>query len=604
MSERSLWTRINERLARFRLFFGNLVFIVMLILVAVILFGGRERIDVPDGGALVIDPQGSLVERRTIVDPFREWLTPGATLAETEVGAVLEALQKAAQDDRIALVVLHLDDLQFASTAHAEAVAEALKAFRAAGKEVIAYGTFYDQPHYLMASAADAVYLHPFGQLILPGYQVQSLYFKDLLDKLKIKINIFRVGRYKEFVEPFDRMDMSDAAREANRQMVDTLWARYADLITANRDLDPERFRRYAQQFDEALAETDGDMARLAVEYQLVDELLTPDEARVRVADKVGYAEHGKFRQIAMADYLTVAGDRDEQSAARRVGVIIAEGTIVAGDAQGGVIAADRLIKLIRRAREDDSVATLVLRLNTPGGSAFASELIRQELELTQLAGKPVVVSMGPVAASGGYWIASTADAILAEPTSITGSIGVFGIVPSFEDSLATIGVANDGVTTSELATASPLTGVNEATARVLQASVEHTYERFVNLVARGRDLSPEQVEQVAQGRIWVGSRALELGLVDALGGSDDAVARAAELAQLEEYRIKRIEPPLSPRELLLRELLGGAAAQPAATIRPLIGALHRASALLETLDDPRNLYALCGSCALESGGW
>ncbi len=604
MSERSLWTRINDGLTRTRLVVTNLFFIGMVLLLAVLIFGGGERISVPEGGALVINPQGNLVEQRSLVDPIQEWLTPGAALAETEIDVLLKALKTAAEDERIRLVVITLDGLRNASTAHAEAVATAVKAFRETGKEVIAYGNYYDQSHYLMASAADAVYMHPFGQIILPGFEINRLYFKELIDKLKIKINVFRVGRYKEFVEPYERVDMSDDARQANRELVDGLWTRYSDAVIDNRDLAPAGFERYSQQFDQALQETDGDLARLAVEYGLVDELLTPDQARVRIADKVGYDQEGDFRGVTMADYLQATVEQSGAGADQRVGVITAEGAIVDGDARGGVIASNRIIALIRRAREDETVAALVLRLNSPGGSAFASELIRQELELTQLSGKPVVVSMGPVAASGGYWIASTADAIVAEPTTLTGSIGVFGIVPTFDEGIAAIGVRSDGVRTSPLSNISPLLPINEPTARILQASVEHTYERFINLVARGRDLSPEQVDAIAQGRVWIGTRALDLGLVDVLGNREAAVNKAVELAQLDDFRIKHIEEPVSPREMLLRELVGAVGIEPPLAGNSLLQSLSQAGSLLNSLNDPRHVYALCEACQAQGANW
>jgi protease-4 len=270
-----------------------------------------------------------------------------------------------------------------------------------------------------------------------------------------------------------------------------------------------------------------------------------------------------------------------------------------------GAIAAERVVQVIRQVRDDERVGALVMRLNTPGGSAFASELIRQELELTQLAGKPVVVSMGPLAASGGYWIAATADAIVAEPTTLTGSIGVFGIVPTFEDSLASVGVTSDGVRTSPLTAVNPLAGISDATASVLQTGTEHAYRRFLTLVARGRDLTLEQVEEVAQGRVWLGSQALDLGLVDALGDQETAIARAAELAGLTDYGVRRIEPPLSTQERLLRQFLssrfspdiaegwfGGGAALP-----PLVRQASEAWRMVQSLNDPRHSYALCLAC-------
>lgn len=599
------WRRIGSALTRLRIILSNLIFFTFLVLFLVVLFSGVPLPQVPDKGALVLNPRGAVVEQRSPVDPIQQWLSPQTVLAETELSDLLDALDHVREDPRLPMVVLNLDDLQFLSAAHADAVGEALLAVREAGKEVVAYGSYFDQQPYLMASFADAVYMHPLGQVVLPGYRIKQLYFKGLIDKLKVNVHVFRAGRYKEFVEPYTRTDMSEEAREANRELIGTLWQRYAERVRDNRRIEPDRFERYTQQIDQALTETDGDLARLALEYHLVDELLTPDQARVRIADTVGYDEDGEFSGIGFRDYLQAVNGamQPDASAEAKVGVITAQGPVVMGDQLRGVIAAERLVKLIRQAREDRHVAALVLRINTPGGSSFASELIRQELELTQLAGKPVVVSMGPVAASGGYWIASTADAIFAEPTTLTGSIGVFGIVPTFEDSLAAMGVSSDGVASSPVTGVDPLLGLSDPTARMLQAGTENIYQRFINLVARGRDMPAERVNEIAEGRVWVGSRALDLGLVDDLGGQDEAVARAAELAGLERFGIQRIEIPLSPRELLLQRLFSnlslGSWLGPQGAVVPLVRQAEDAWKRVQSLNDPRHSYALCLTCEL-----
>jgi len=603
------WARIGSALTRIRVFISNLIFFGFLIVLLIVLFAGGVRIHVPDGGALILNPAGRIVEQRSLVDPLERWLSPGSGGAEIELQALLDALDRAGSDDRIRLVVLDFDQLEGVSTAHADALGEALAAFRARGKEVIAYGNAYEQQTYLMASAADAIYMHPLGQLLLPGYRMERLYYQELLERLDINVHVFRAGQYKEFVEPYTRTDMSPQAREANAELIGSLWEHYAGKVIERRRLDRDRFERYTQFLDQALAEADGDMARLAVEYQLVDELLTPDQARVRIGDKVGYDDNGDYRGIAFADYLQVTAPT--QPLARKggdIGVITAEGPVVLSGPFQGTIAADALIELIRDVREDETIAALVLRIDTPGGSSFASELIRQELELVQLAGKPVVFSMGPVAASGGYWIAATADAIVAEPTTLTGSIGVFGIFPTFEESLGAIGVHTDGVATSSIGALSPLAPLSRTTDAILQASTDSIYQRFVNLVARGRDLPVERVEELAQGRVWLGVSAAEFGLVDLLGDRRVAIARAAELAKLEHFGVREIRPPVTAVQLLFEQFAENLASPSQAWLQgsalgPLAQRLRTDWQLLGTLTDPRHLYALCGQCAAARGG-
>jgi protease IV len=601
------WTRIGNAITRTRLILSNLFFFAFLLLALIVVFSRSPLPTVPDGGALIIDPAGVIVERRTPIDPLQQWLSPQSVLAETQFDDLLDVMKHAAADGRIGLVALNFDDLQGVSVAHAFALADGVASLRSAGKRVIAYGSYFNQQAYLVASAAEAVYLHPFGQVVLPGFEMNNLYFKGLIDNLDINVHVFRAGRYKEFVEPYTRTDMSEEAREANLELIQGLWRRYQRQVTENRQLEPERFRRFTHSLDAAVAETQGDLARLAVEYHLVDELLTPDQARARVADVTGRDKAGEPRGIGYRDYLKAVNGPAEQPrrVRERVGVITAEGPIMVGEQMRGLIAADRMIALIRKARDDASVRALVVRLNTPGGSSFASELIRQELELTQLAGKPVVVSMGPVAASGGYWIASTADAIVAEPTTVTGSIGVFGILPTFEGSLERMGVTSDGVATSPLGGASLFAGLNPQTMALLQAGTEHTYQRFLNLVARGRDTTPDQVDTIAEGRIWLGERAVDLGLVDLLGDESIAVARAAELAGLEQYAVHRIDPQPTSRELLLRALTGNALGsvlaggwvEAPATVLPLVRRAGDAWRVLQSLNDPGHSYALCPVC-------
>jgi protease-4 len=439
------------------------------------------------------------------------------------------------------------------------------------------------------------------GQLMLSGYGGNQIYFKGLLDTLHVNLHIFRSGKYKEFVEPYTRTDMSDEAREANQTLVDELWTFYGDHLKENRNIPASSFKAVTEDLP-ALLQRMGDLPTVAIEHSLVDELLTYDAVRDRIADQVGYSADGEFRRIGYRDYL-VANEGTVESRSPAVGIISASGPIMMGRQTQGVIAAETIIGLIRSARENDDIRALVVQVNSPGGSAFASELIRQELELVQLSGKPVIASMSNVAASGGYWIAATSDRILARPTTITGSIGVFGVLPTFEKSLEKIGVTSDGVGTTPLSRAmDPLAGLAPEMAAILQQGVEHTYEQFLNLVARGRDMSPEAVHEVAQGRVWSGSQALRLGLVDAMGGLGDAVDLAAELARLDEYGVQRLRPSISPQEMLFSSLadfaLQGTTAETVAS-QPtrLLQELDRARKLLSTLNDPGANYALCEFC-------
>lgn len=595
---RGFFSRFGRGLTRVRNFTLNAIFLLFLLMLIVALFVD-DTPAVPKDSALLVNPRGVLVDQRSQVDPLADFFAPDAP-GEVELLDITHALEQAAADDRIRLAVLDLDELLGMSAGQAMVIGRSIRRFQDAGKEVVAYGSGFGQSQYLLASFADALYMHPMGQLILPGYGGNQLYFKELLDKLNVNIHIFQAGKYKEFVEPYSRTDMSDEARQANQTLVDELWAAYRAQLIENRKLDAPLLDRFTHSLPEQLA-TMGDLATVALEHHLVDELLNLDEVRARVANEVGYASDGEFLRIGFSDYLRA--NPPALGRGRAVAVITAEGPIMMGRQSQGVIAADTVSNLIRRAREDDDVAALVLRVNSPGGSSFASEVIRQELELLQLTGKPVVASMGNVAASGGYWISATADQIFARPTTITGSIGVFGIVPTFEGALTELGVHTDGVGTTPLSRAfDPFSGLSEEMSRILQLSTEETYEEFVNLVARGREMAPEQVDEVAQGRVWTGSTARELGLVDELGNLEDAIASAAELADLSEYRIKRIRPDLSPREILLGSL-GGIESEwrPLARSR-LLEVLAEAEQFLEMLNDPADSYAICEICLGTSG--
>lgn len=592
---RKCYAAVSRAFAFLRVALANIFIVLLLAALVAVILSAPERAEIADGAALLVAPNGAIVEqpaRPTFPFPPSFSGASGQTKAED----IIEAIQHAASDERIAMLALDLTDLEYASTAQLEAIGEAIEEFQDADKPVVATSDVFTQRRYYLASFADEIYMHPFGELMLTGVGAYRDYYGGLMEKLKVNVHVYRVGSYKSAVEPFIRSDMSVDAKEANQVLVDDLWGSYIDRVAANRGLDPQALHHYANEYDALLRRVNGDAARAALESGLVDELLTHDAFQERLADRVGADDDGKFLRTGVASYLRSVRGPELPAAGSKVAVVVADGMILAGDQPAGVIGADSTSRLIREAREDEDVKALVLRVDSPGGSAFASEVIRQELELVQTAGKPVVVSMGGVAASGGYWISATADEIWATPTTITGSIGVFAVLPTFEDSLSSIGIARDGVGTSSLTGAlDPVAGVSERMGNVIQASVEHTYARFVNLVARGRDMAPEAVESVAQGRVWSGRKAHDLGLVDGLGHLDDAIVAAAVRAGVEQYEVVTIDEPLSTQEKILMRLFDelGYSPRPPAWFASIVDELES----LASLNDPRHVYAICELC-------
>jgi protease-4 len=619
-AQRGWLARLGGAITWLRHFTGNLLFLLLLLVVLSALLGRCQSVQLPAQGALVIDPAGAVVESPALTDPLQGLLNPQLQVGQVAIEDLVRAIDLGREDSRINLLVLRLDEVSYLSLTHAEQLGDAVARFRASGKRVEAYGYAYEQVPYLVASQANAVYLHPMGQLMLPGLASYRLYWKGLLEKLGLDVEVFRVGTYKSFVEPYLRQDMSEPVREETLGTLTALWDRMLDRISANRDLESVAVRQFAENYVEAISSTGGDLARAALEANLVDELLTEDEARSRLAETAGRLATGDYVATGYEQYLAVAGPRSPATTPY-VSVLTLEGPIVLSAPGGGAIGAEEVSEQLRAVARDDNARALVLRVNSPGGSSFASELIRKELELLQVRGKPVVISMGPTAASGGYWISATADEIVAEPTTITGSIGAFSIFPSARSALAEAGVSSDGVATTPLAGGlSPVRGLNDPLRAVLQQSLEQVYEQFANLVARGRQLDPAAVEALAGGRIWTGTQALERGLADHLGGVDLALERAAALAGIEDPGVRYLVPERSARSALIAQLLDmaqtlGVTADPvrgqplAAALRALAGhpelvgtesGLARSVApllLLLAEQDPRGVFSYCQTC-------
>ena len=541
----------------------NLIFLALLIVLLYAIFGGGAKPLAPKT-TLVLDLKGQLVEQSSV--NVRETLTANATGGEVhkqlQLRDVLTVLDAAAKDSNVGGAVLLLDEMDGGGQAMLREVAAGLDRFKAAGKPVVAWASSYDQRRYLLAAHASEVYMHPMGMVLLEGFGRYRNYYRDALDKVGVTVNLMRVGTYKSFAEPYIANGPSPAAAEAESYLNNALWTAYTDNVEKARKMPAGQIMKIINDLPSKVAEVNGDLAQLSLSSKLVDGLKTRDEIRQLLIERGAPrdADIKSFRQISFDDYLArqhpkLLGDA--------VGVVVAQGEISDGSTGPGAIGGDSTSKLIRMAREDDRIKALVLRVDSPGGSAFASELIRRELELTRAAGKPVVVSMGNVAASGGYWISMAADEVIAEPTTITGSIGVFAILPTADKVIDKLGIHTAGAPTTWLGDAgNPLRPLDPRFGQLIQGSINHVYAEFTTRAAKARKSTPEKIDAVAQGRVWTGAQAKERGLVDTLGSYGDALKSAASRAKLGgDYRVTYIERESSKFDKVL-DFFGGSAAQ------------------------------------------
>jgi protease-4 len=564
---------------------------------------------IPHQAALVLAPQGYLVEEES-GDPLERAIADatGGDRAETRLRDLVDVVDQARDDPRIQALVLQLDGLEGAGLPMLQDLARSITWFRESGKKVFAYSQAYSQRQYYLAAQADEVYLDPLGYVMVDGYSYYRTYFRGTVDKLAVDIHVFKVGSHKTYPDEFTRSNMSPEDRENAAVWVGALWDAYKEDVAAARRLEPALIQAYADEAAAGISATGGDTAQYALARGLVDGLKTRAEFEARVAEVAGEDEDTGYSAVDWRAYLPVA--RSERALARRadqnVGVIVASGEILDGEQSPGLVGGDTLAGMLRDARNDEDVGAVVLRIDSPGGSMMASEVIRREVAALSEAGKPVVASMGTVAASGGYYIAMDADRILAAPTSITGSIGVFAVIPTFQRTLGKIGITSDGFGTTRLAgQAEPDRELGPDARAILQSSVEHAYATFVGHVARARHRSPDEIDSLAQGRVWIGADARAAGIVDELGDLDDAIAEAADLAGLEEgYGVIWYEQELSWREALVLHLRSAAAwlvqaIAPRRAALPGVGAaLAQARALLTLAAEGRPVY-LC-NCRVE----
>ncbi|MEO1013797.1 MAG: signal peptide peptidase SppA [Pseudomonadota bacterium] len=578
--------------------------------------GGGPNVTVPKEAALLIKPNGVLVEQAEAVDPFEQAIQeiygaeePG----EIEVHDLVRAIRKAKDDERITGLVLDMGEFYVSpsSASKTHYLAAEIAKFKESGKPVYAIGDYYAQETYLLAAQADTVMLHDKGSFVMPGYGRYGTYYKSFLEKIKATPHVFKVGTFKAAVEPILRDDMSPEAKEANEAYLSVMWRRYVDAVAEARGLDRDSVLAYADNFNALLRSAGGDLAKAALDAGLVDELKARPDQIAALAKAFGEGEEDGegFKSVGYARYLA-SFDDNEDGAAPNVAVVTASGVIVDGEAPAGEVAAgDTVAGFLKQAREDDDVKAVVLRVDSPGGSAFASEVIRDQVVALKEANKPVVVSMGSTAASGGYWIASPADEIWAAPTTVTGSIGVFAFFATFERTAAELGVFVDGVGTSGLSSlyGAGLGPLEENVADVFQQSVEFSYRDFLNTVAEGRNLSTDYIDSIGQGRVWIGERALDLRLVDKIGGIDEAIESAARLAGLDEYDRVEMTEEASPFDAFMSgfrvralKVMGFDKAEARASrsvIRRVMSRVEDQIAFYDSFNDPNATYARCLIC-------
>ncbi len=586
----------------------NLLFLAIIVVLIVVVFSGGGP-EVPKSTVLVVAPAGSLVEQLggDSIERMKQELMGGGE-PETLLKDLVDAIAAAKEDKRVKALVLDLDKIGSAGLTKLQDLGAAIDDFKTSGKPVIAAADNYSQSGYYLAAHADEIYIHPMGMALLDGFGRYRTYYKDGIDRLELDWNVFKVGTFKSAVEPYLRNDMSPAAREANIEWMGDLWRAFLADISAARELPVEDLVAYSENIGALIEAVGGDTAKAALDAGLVDTIATRDQVRDRLIELVGEDEDShSYHRVSVDDFLEAeGGDRKGQKAkGDLVGVVVARGMILGGSQPPGKIGSDSTSALIRQARQDDNVKAIVLRVDSGGGSAFASEIIRRECQLAKEQGKPVVISMGSVAASGGYWISMASDEIWAHPTTITGSIGIFGMFPTYQKPLAKyLGMRVDGVGTTSLAGAfRPDRELDPEIGKIIQSIINKGYNEFITLAAEARGVTPEDIDRVAQGRVWSGEDAHSLGLVDQLGTLEDAIASAAKLADLgDQFSVKYIEKELDFKQKLVAEMLATAgtvfgpdhqaAADTSAPHRKVLRLVEEQIQLLDQFNDTNGIYA------------
>ncbi|EIW3811975.1 signal peptide peptidase SppA [Salmonella enterica] len=587
------------------------LFFIFLVLVGVGIWmqiGNGSNSEQTARGALLLDISGVIVDKPSTnhrLGALGRQLFGASSdrLQENSLFDIVNAIRQAKDDRNITGIVLDLKNFTGADQPSMRYIGKALREFRDSGKPIFAVGENYSQGQYYLASFANKIWLSPQGQVDLHGFATNGLYYKTLLDKLKVSTHVFRVGTYKSAVEPFIRDDMSPAAREADNRWIGELWQNYLHTVSTNRQISPQQLFPGAQAIIDGLTSVGGDTAKYALDHKLVDALASSADVEKALTKQFGWSKtENNYRAISYYDYSL----KTPADTGGTIAVIFANGAIMDGEETPGNVGGDTTASQIRDARLDPKVKAIVLRVNSPGGSVNASEVIRAELAAAKAAGKPVVVSMGGMAASGGYWISTPANYIVASPSTLTGSIGIFGVINTVENSLSSIGVHSDGVSTSPLADISMTKALSPEVQQMMQLSIEYGYKRFITLVADARKRTPEQIDKIAQGHVWTGEDAKANGLVDSLGDFDDAVAKAAELAKLKQWHLDYYQDEPTVLDMVMDSMTGSVRAMLPEAIQamlpaPLVSAANTVKAegdKLAAFNDPQNRYAFCLTCA------
>ncbi|MCP5054509.1 MAG: signal peptide peptidase SppA [bacterium] len=597
----------------------NIVFFVILFYV-LSWWMSDDRPKVPDSTILVVSPYGNIVDqlRPFKLEDYPKRMVGMGPPPETLLKDLLDAIDAGKDDDRVKALFMDLDGLGGAGLTKLQDLGAAIERFKASGKKVIAMADIYGRNSYYLAAHADEIYLHRMGYILLPGYARYRRFYKDALDKLGVEVNIFKVGTYKAAIEPYFRNSMSEADKEASERWMGELWNAYLKDVSAARNIKIETINDYTEHIDERLKESAGDPGKTAKKAGLVDKLVTRDQVRKRLIELSGENKRThSYYGINHRRYLeALARDRwGGHASGDVVGVVVAKGEILGGYQPPGTIGGESTARLIRKARQNENVKAIVLKVDSGGGSTFASEIIRRELEVAREQGKPVVISMSSVAASGGYWISLASDEIWAYPTTITGSIGIYAVFPTFQEPMKKyLGIRVDGFGTNRLA-GLPRTDrkLPDFMKETLQIYINRGYNEFITKVAEVRKMTPEEVDKIAQGRVWIGSDALKLGLVDKLGTFTDALDSAAKLAKLgDDYKIKYFRRTPSARQKMIVDLLSGASGtgpgddndndtmetpslngmQPFNPLADVMRAVAEQVRLLSRFNDPKGTYA------------
>ena len=602
--------RVFSFIGKFLTFVRHTISFVILIFFVSILVGSfaKDKQAIPQSGALVFAPSGSLVDQKTYVDPLSQIIGQGNQInGETLVRDAIAAIDYAADDKRITHLIIDINNLGNAGLSKLQEIGYSIDKFREK-KPVIAIGDSFSQSQYYLAAHANEIIMHPFGGAEITGLSSYRNYFKDALSKLKIKVNVFRVGEYKSAVEPFMDNAMSPQVKKETRDLLNLLWNQYSKKIEELRSLELGTITKYASNLDVYLSKFNGDSGKLALDMRLVDHLFTRPEANKYLNKKIG-VENDEFDKIDAMTYLENRRvlERTSTNIRNKIGVIVASGTIMDGSQPEGTIGGDTLAKMFTDLKDDENIAAVVLRIDSGGGSAFASEIIRESIISFRETDVPIIISMSSVAASGGYWISADADKIFAMPATITGSIGVWGMIPTIDESLANLGVYSDGVGTSDISGMYQIDRpMNDRSKKLFQSGVENIYEKFIELVSNGRDLDQFSTQTIAQGKIWTGTQAIDNGLVDQLGGLSQAIEEAANMAGLNDYQVKYFRKTLSPLEMIFLELNAQimslfsdhkADSFNNLALRNVQFSLKKNISMFNQLNDPNGEYLLCTLC-------